>query len=648
MKKGQKKKPKPETLNTRRLLAELRQIFTPPPLLSVDEWADQFRVLHTETAGIGGQWTTDKMPAFREIMHCYTDPRIKRIIIKGAVRTGKTQSLVLNPIGYHVDQDPRRLMIALPDRETMDDFVNTKLDPLLRNTECLRSKVHPGGRQGGRNNATYKSFNGGAISIANANLAVSFRQREVDTAIGDEIDAWPLDCEGEGDPVKLLENRTTNSPQPKIILISSPKFTESSRIDKAYKDSTQEIWQIPCPGCGAFQELSWERMKFGSATMTCINCQADFNQWQWLAGSIRGRWFALSPGHHNRGFWITGLISPWLDWAELIDEFCKAVAAAKLGDITGLKVFKNTILAQTWDETLGQKLDEEILFGRREVYEHEIPDKALILTAGVDTQDAYLAFSIWAWGADHECWAIETGIIDGDPLSIETWDELDRQVFNREWEIGGQVLKISRLMIDYQGHRTDAVYRYTRTRAPRCYACRGIGGESKTAFTNFQPKDGKPSRVEFAVDSIKAELVTRLQVEEPGPAFVHFPKGEADSHVQGFSFDWFKTLCCERRTERTVNGYTQYIWTKPAHQRNEGIDTFAYAWGALLHLGGGRILEYEALRRQKLKEASSDQKDKAEQKPPTSRFGNAPVVTYTRIPTEQTGTPAATRSRWGS
>jgi phage terminase large subunit GpA-like protein len=141
----------------------------------------------------------------------------------------------------------------------------------------------------------------------------------------------------------------------------------------------------------------------------------------------------------------------------------------------------------------------------------------------------------------------------------------------------------------------------------------------------------------------KISRATRLQVPDPGPAYINFPCGEDGAEIQGSSFDCLKTFCCERWTDKTINGYTQYIWTKPAHRRNQGIDTFAYARGALLHLGGGRILEYDAERRQKLNETP-----KPEEKPRLSRCGHAPVMTYTKLRAEQTGRVASGRSLWSS
>jgi hypothetical protein len=76
---------------------------------------------------------------------------------------------------------------------------------------------------------------------------------------------------------------------------------------------------------------------------------------------------------------------------------------------------------------------------------------------------------------------------------------------------------MSRMMVDYQGHRTDAIYRYSRVQAPRCSAYRGVGGESKTAFTIFQPKEKveeKPRVSRFG--NAPVVTYTKLPAEQTG------------------------------------------------------------------------------------------------------------------------------------
>ena len=157
------------------------------------------------------------------------------------------------------------------------------------------------------------------------------------------------------------------------------------------------------------------------------------------------------------------------------------------------------------------------------------------------------------------------------------------------------ISKISRAIVDYQRDPTDAVFRYTRNRTPSCYACQRVGGESKTAFTIFQPKDGKPSGIEFAEGSIKAEFVTRLQVSDPGPVYIHFPGGEGGAEIEWSSLDCLQTFYCERRTGKTP-----------------------------------------------------EPKEKVEEKPRVPRCSQTPVVTYSKPRAEETGKVASGRSTWGS
>ena len=48
----------------------------------------------------------------------------------------------------------------------------------------------------------------------------------------DEIDAFPTDVEGEGDPVELAAKRATTFARKKILLTSTPTLRDYSRIEK--------------------------------------------------------------------------------------------------------------------------------------------------------------------------------------------------------------------------------------------------------------------------------------------------------------------------------------------------------------------------------------------------------------------------------
>ena len=56
-------------------------------------------------------------------------------------------------------------------------------------------------------------------------------------------------------------------------------------------------------------------------------------------------------------------------------------------DFEKMKTFTNTVLAEVWDENIGEQVDDDVLFKRREKYPARVPDEGFILTCGVDVQE---------------------------------------------------------------------------------------------------------------------------------------------------------------------------------------------------------------------------------------------------------------------
>ena len=44
-----------------------------------------------------------------------------------------------------------------------------------------------------------------------------------------------------------------------------------------------------------------------------------------------------------------------------------------------------------------------------------LPDGVILVTAGVDVMDNFVAYDVTGWGRGRESWGIETGEFPGDP-----------------------------------------------------------------------------------------------------------------------------------------------------------------------------------------------------------------------------------------
>jgi phage terminase large subunit GpA-like protein len=66
-----------------------------------------------------------------------------------------------------------------------------------------------------------KEFPGGVLILTGANSAVGLRSMPARYLFLDEVDGYPGDVEGEGDPILLAERRSATFQRRKILLVST-------------------------------------------------------------------------------------------------------------------------------------------------------------------------------------------------------------------------------------------------------------------------------------------------------------------------------------------------------------------------------------------------------------------------------------------
>jgi phage terminase large subunit GpA-like protein len=565
----------------------LNQLWRPPSKLSLSDWADRHRILSSESSAEPGQWITAKAPYEKGIMDAISDADVPRVVVQKASQVGVTDSAILNPIGYYIDEDPCPILVVQPTIELAEAFSTDRLAPMLRDSPRLRYKVADPRTRDSQNTLRRKSFRGGYVALGGANSAASLSGRPVRAVLLDEVDRYPASAGTEGNPLQLAIARASAFWNRKIVIVSSPGITGVSHIEREMAQSTCEHWYLPCPSCGFMQLLDWNRVRFSDRTHSCLECSRYAPKYQWIAGA--GEWRAHRPidenGHKvtTRGFYLSGLYNPWVEWDILITEFVTATRAAEEGDIELLKAFRNTRLGLLFEDT-GQKVDIDLYKHRREVYDAEVPEGVLILTAGVDVAERQLNYEVVGWGRGKESWAIEYGIIDGNPREPDVWELLDEAVFNRVFVCrDGAKMRVRKMTVD-AGYASDYVYAYTKPRQPRAVSVKGEGGLGKP-FVKGIGSFIKPSRahlVTLGVDSGKEEIVARLLVEKPGPGYCHFPKLPNGEPARGYDEDYFLGLTAERRIVKHKFGFPTYIWSKRLSQRNEPFDCRNYALGALV------------------------------------------------------------------
>jgi len=124
----------------RKTTKNVLNIIKPPPILTVSEWSDNHRRLSAEASSEAGVWSTSRAEYQRGIMDAISDDAIEAVTIMSCAQVGKTEML-LNLIGYHIEQDPSPILVVQPTLDMAQTFSKDRLAPMLRDTPVLKGKV---------------------------------------------------------------------------------------------------------------------------------------------------------------------------------------------------------------------------------------------------------------------------------------------------------------------------------------------------------------------------------------------------------------------------------------------------------------------------------------------------------------------------
>lgn len=573
-----------QTRETSELLERCLFVLKPPPNMTLSEWADRYRMLSPEASAEPGRWRTEKAPYQREIMDAIGDPHVRKVVIMSAAQIGKTDAFILNTLGYYMDYLPAPVMVMQPTLDMGQTFSKDRLAPMLRDTPRLRGKVDMKSRYAG-NTIMKKNFPGGHVTIVGANSASSLASRPIKVLLADEVDRYPASAGTEGDPLLLAEKRQTTFWDKKTVVVSTPVIKGRSRIETEYELSTREEWNVPCPECGHYQPLVWSQVAFNKddpsepVRYCCERCGVLSGERQWKEQGKLGKFVAENPGAEARGFHLNTLASTFCGWNSIVQKFLVAKADLDQGNPETMKVWTNTELGEPWEEQ-GERIDDAELYNRREIYDAEVPDGVIVLTAGVDVQDDRFEVEVVGWGYGKESWGIRYQKIYGDLLKEQVWNDLDQFLESVFYKKDGTGLRIMSACIDSGGHHSVSVYRFTKDRFERrIFAIKGKGGADVPYIRNPTTNNRvKAPLFTLGVDAGKCLIYQRLKVSAKGPNYCHFPENEE----AGYDETYFKGLTSEKMVVRFRKGRSTVVWEikDNAHKRNEPLDLRNYATAA--------------------------------------------------------------------
>lgn len=588
----------------------------PDPLLTVSDWADAHRMLTSRSSMERGPWRTSRTPYLREVMDSLsvTSP-VQRVVLMWGAQLGKTEA-GNNWLGYVIHQAPGPFLLVQPTVDLAKKLSRQRVQPMIEACDALAERVSAERSRQSSNTVLLKEFPDGLLSMTGANSAAGLRQMPARFVFLDEVDAYPIDVEGEGDPVRLAMRAARNFAGSKVFETSTPTLQGRSRIERDAEAGDRRRYHVPCPECEELFVLEWKHLRWDAEDtvtdtrgskglradaepyMGCPSCGAAIPESAKADMLPAGQWIPEVPERSDtfRSYYLSSLYSPlgWFSWRAAVDQFLEATTPSTNSDL--LRVFANHTLGETWQER-GNSPPWETLYNRRERYKvGTVPRGAVILTGGADVQDDRIELEVTGWGEGLESWSVAYHVVNGDTAKAETWRAFEVLLATRfPHECGGDMPL--RLTAVDSGYETQTVYNWCRGRINavpvrgRDHTLQVMVAQPMAADVDTRRKGGR--RVSRGVqvfpvgtDVVKRELYGWLNMEQPThPERDGFPPGWC--HFPSYAEEYFQQLTAEELVPRFVRGFRRYVWEK-RRARNEALDCRVYARAAAAIVGVDR------------------------------------------------------------
>ena len=533
----------------------------PPARMPLDQWAEANIRLPAGVSALPG--TLRLWPYQREIARAISDPKFPRVSILKSARIGYTV-LVNAAIGHFIVNEPAPILAVLPVESDCHDWLTSEIEPTFESSPALRNALTQ--NVGNRDRMLSRRFAGGSLRIVAAKAPRNLRRVTARVLLLDEIDGF--DNSNEGDPVDLAAMRTQTYADRKIVAGSSPTLEETSRICRLYGQSDRRVFEIPCPLCGAFAEVTWKNIQWpegrpAEAFYRCPHCAGTVEEKHKAALVEAGQWRVTRPeAEGHAGFRINSLVSMSRNarWGVLAQEF---LTAKKHAD--KLQPFVNLVLGEAWRGT-GEEIDPDSLRGKTENFGlSALPADVRWITAGVDVQRDRVEILFVGWGVDSEMFILGQDVVFGDPQGAELWRELD-DILAQTWlHPFGSRIGVGAAAVDAgDGENFAVVVGYCHSRhGRRIFAVKGQAGTRPALATS---KTANKKRLAIVgVDSLKGRVAALLT----GGAGLRF---SADLEPR-----FFDEATSERRVLRYRKGVPEAQWHRIPGRAAEGLDCLVYA-----------------------------------------------------------------------
>ena len=584
--------------------------FRNPPKITPAQWAETYRRLSSAESELVGKFSFRSTPYWKWFLERWSQSDVTKGVSQKSSQAAWTQGVICNALGHIVHSERSTCIVMFSKEGAARNFDLEKFSPMIDATPVLQPILPARSRAKGQK-TLFKSFPGGFLKFVGSNSISDVKSTSAKRLFIEEPDDCNLNLRGQGDAIKLLEERGKTFRDLKILVGGTPSIKGVSSIEDEMLSSDQNRWLVPCPDCGEHQALEWEQVRwtedaevehpiFGrarteSAAYVCAACGSCWDDSQKNIAVQRGHAEPQAPFRGVLGLYINELYAPWRQsrMQVLVERYLTAKHEEEKGNLEALIVFWNAALGRSW-EYKGQTADESQLAERGMDYPvNTVPEGGLVLTMGVDVQHDRLAIIIRAWGRGEESWLVLFDEIEGNTVDKNdtVWGKLDALVWGAYKHAWGVNLEVRAVSIDAgDGTASDAVYHWVRTRRGRGVYVMAIKGSSSagdeifrrpTASIDSTKNNTKAARyglrpyivgVSRAKDLLLGDKGPgRLALEGTGPGRLHWYKDVRSDYLTQFTSE-VKVPVRGRKGLR--------VWQAKKGVRNEVLDAEIYAMHA--------------------------------------------------------------------
>lgn len=621
------------------LVLDISEVLRPPERLTPSEAAARYRHLNNPGSYVG-PWRNEPTQYMVEPIDMLTNREYGAVVFVGPAQSGKTDSLLLNPVLYGAVCDPMDMLIYQTSQTMAADFSRRRIDRMIRQNDCLSSRL----MGGASSDTTFnKSFRSGMLVTLSWPTINELSGRPVGRVFLTDYDRMPQDIDGEGSPFDLARKRTTTYGRiGKTFVESSPGFVQkdpqwsgrtpheappAEGILALYNRGDRRRWYWQCSNCGEWFEPCFSLITYPDipnpveageqATLECPHCEHQHQQRERFDLNVRGRWLrdglrldrdgreVGAPAYSDiASFWLKGPAAAFCSWSSLVKNYLLAEQEyQRTGSQEALKATVNTDQGEPYlyRGTNDSRVPEIFQSRAVEAVHGDVPEDVRFLVATCDVQKRGFVVAIIGIrpGNPYRLVLVDRYELtksarldeDGDRLPMaphaypEDWDMLEHEVMTRRYVVrDGRregTMGVHMTTCDSAGRDgvTANAYAYFRR-------CKASGLAARFWLTKgAREKDAPRARV-VTPDSDRKDRNAKARGEIPVLMFnPNTLKDQLDgmlSRDDAIEFpDWleadvYKELCAEVRTHRG--------WENTRSAPNELWDQFTYAIGLLHHL----------------------------------------------------------------